>query len=338
MKNFVLKESLMILFISALLINTLSCLNNTIPRINVEELEIEYYITDKESFLNDPVKQADFGSWELIRHINYYHVENIKGDITAAYLIYLVTLAGFHTENYGITVGPDDDARYTNNGGKTWTKAPNDLNCRHGLDIVDKNIAWHTGNGGIRVTTDGGRTWLTVWEGPFRQHLAFTDNINGWCASSYNLYKTSDGGKTFSELQLPGKDISIAAISLRTVSDGYLLDTNGILYTTADGGNTWIQNSLGLNQEEKLLKGINIMAAVRFIDLSRGRIVFAKSDGTLWTMSTVNGGLSWSREEIPGLKDRAVYFHVYLSRDYNLLTLTNDFYGLNESFVLRYKD
>jgi hypothetical protein len=87
-----------------------------------------------------------------------------------------------------------------------------------------------------------------------------------------------------------------------------------------------------------LLKGINIMAAVRFIDLSRGRIVFAKSDGTLWTMSTVNGGLSWSREEIPGLKDRAVYFHVYLSRDYNLLTLTNDFYGLNESFVLRYKD
>ena len=53
---------------------------------------------------------------------------------------------------------------------------------------------------------------------------------------------------------------------------------------------------------------------------------------------TSDGGASWTRRDIPGLKDRPQrYFHCYLSRDGRLLTVTNDFYGLNESFVFKRK-
>ena len=83
------------------------------------------------------------GHWEVVRQIDYDALPKtaLKGDIGPAYLYYAVSLAGFHTDAFGVTVGPDDDVRYTTDGGASWTKSPSALFCRHGLDIVDDRVA-----------------------------------------------------------------------------------------------------------------------------------------------------------------------------------------------------
>jgi len=45
------------------------------------------------------------------------------------------------------------------------------------------------------------------------------------------------------ETPLPAGAGGIAAIALRTASDGYLLDSAGVLHVTGDGGQTWFSQT-----------------------------------------------------------------------------------------------
>lgn len=47
---------------------------------------------------------------------------------------------------------------------------------------------------------------------------------------------TTDGGATWEALALPEGVSRVAAISLRTPADGYLVDMEGVLYITQNGG------------------------------------------------------------------------------------------------------
>lgn len=280
------------------------------------------------------------GHWETVRQIDYYSLtkDNLKGDLGPAYLVYMVSLAGFETDDYGITVGPDDDARYTTDGGQTWTKSPSALFCRHGLEIVDEKVAWHCGNGGTRLSTNGGQTWQTVTSSPC-PYLSFLDEQTGWAASSSILQATSDGGASWNTIPLPPIEQSVTAIALRTAMDGYLLDTAGNVFITADGGQLWEKHSLGLRAGKQLITtSIGPKAALRFVDADHGMAVYDFSDGTVWFAVTNDGGQHWERTEISELSGKSLYYHLYLSRDGRLLTITDDFTnGKNMSIVLRYR-
>lgn len=279
------------------------------------------------------------GHWEKIRQIDYYNLskDSLKGELGPAYLVYMVSLAGFHTDTYGISVGPDDDARYTTDGGKTWTKAPSALFCRHGLEIVDEKTAWHCGNGGTRVSRNGGQTWETVESSPC-PYLSFVDTQTGWAASPWLLQATSDGGASWKTIPLPQGVHDIAAVSLRTPGDGYLLDTAGSLFVTADGGLNWAKHSLWLNADKQLIITGIPKAAMRFVDTQNGMVVFDLPDGTVWFAVTADGGQTWNMAEIVDLRGGSLYYHLYLSRDGRLLTITDDFTnGKNTSTVLRYQ-
>jgi photosystem II stability/assembly factor-like uncharacterized protein len=280
------------------------------------------------------------GHWEVVRRIDYGHLAqaNLKGEIGPAYLLYLVTLAGFHTETFGITVGPDDDVRYTTDSGQSWTKAASALHCRHGLEIVDEKVAWHCGNGGTRVSADGGQSWQTVTPSAC-PYLSFVDARTGWAASPYVLQATTDGGTHWDTIALPSAAQSIAAIALRTANDGYVLDTAGNLFVTADGGQSWQAYSPGLKPGERLIHSTDGPKAVmRFADAQHGIMVFDLADRTVWFALTEDGGQSWQRAEITELRDQSYYYQLYLTRDGQLLTVTDDFNGgANVSLVLRYR-
>jgi len=281
-----------------------------------------------------------FGHWEVIRQINYNSLSeaNLKGDLGPAYLLYLVSLAGFHSDTFGITVGPDDDVRYTTDSGQSWTKAAGELYCRHGLEIVDEKVAWHCGNGGTRVSTNGGQTFQT--ETPSAcPYLSFLDSRTGWTASPYVLQATSDGGTSWNKIALPLASQSIATIALRTANDGYVLDTAGNLFVTTDAGRSWEVYSLGLEADERLIAATEGPKAVmRFVDAQQGIVVFDLPDRTVWFTITWDGGQSWQRAEISELRDQSYYYHLYLAHDAHLLTVTDDFNnGANVSLVLRYQ-
>ena len=316
----------------------LSCTKKSVPKIDPMKINVGRYVASRDEFINDKIKQADFGSWQLIRHINYYYAEKYNGEITPAYYVMFVNITGFETEKFGITAGPDDDSRYTKNGGKVWTKAKGgEVYCRFGLDIVNRNIAWNNGNGGIKYTLNNGRSWNTTSRIQCFPHIAFYSNDVGWIASSFQMFATNDRGNTFQPIILPAKCSPIAAISLRTASEGYLLDIEGNLYKTDDSGKTWTSLSIGLQEGDKLFSGTHIRAAVRFTDKRNGKIAFTKQDTSVWTLTTSDGGTTWQKKEITGLKNRSKYFQVYLSRNAELLTLTSNFEDRNESFVLKYK-
>jgi photosystem II stability/assembly factor-like uncharacterized protein len=279
------------------------------------------------------------GRWEEVRRIEYGKIpsEKLFGDLGPAYRVYLVTVAAFHDGEFGLTAGPDDDVRYTADGGETWTRAVGELHCRHGLEIVNEQVAWHCGNGGTRRTVDGGRTWKTVAPSAC-PNLSFLNAQTGWSASPYELKTTGDGGATWQTLATPAGGGNITAIALPTQDDGYVLDDAGNLYSTADGGRSWETRSLGLKSDERLApSGNGPRASMRFLDNRNGIIVFDRLDRSVWFAVTGDGGRTWQRAEISVLRDQSYYFQIFLSRDGRWLTVTDDFNnGRNASVVFRY--
>ncbi|MBN1568024.1 MAG: hypothetical protein JXA73_09270 [Acidobacteria bacterium] len=190
----------------------------------------------------------------------------------------------------------------------------------------------------LSVSTDGGKTWKAVTgkAGGMGCILAFADAKTGWLGSGAKFEMTTDGGAAWKELALP-KDVSkVAAISLRTPADGYLVDANGVLHITKDGGKTWASHSLGLNAPSILGFGsgpfINEtpQAAVRFQDANHGVVVLGLSGKTgLIALRTADGGKTWKEELLP-----AELGTPYLSRDGKYLTVNQWGKGL---MLLKYE-
>jgi photosystem II stability/assembly factor-like uncharacterized protein len=190
---------------------------------------------------------------------------------------------------------------------------------------VDVQTIWQCGLKNVSVSTDGGKTWKAIAEkaGGMGCILAFADAKTGWFGSGAEFQMTTDGGATWKELALP-KDVSkVAAISLRTPTDGYLVDKDGVLHITKDGGKTWSSHSLGLDNPSILgfssapFVNETPQAAVRFFDANHGLAVLGLSGKTdLVALRTADGGKTWKEESLPAGSGTP-----YLSRDGKFLTV-----------------
>ncbi len=177
----------------------------------------------------------------------------------------------------------------------------------------------------LSVSTDGGITWKAIAEkqGGMGCLVAFSDAKTGWFGFGTKFQMTMDGGTTWKELALP-KDINnIAAISLRTPTDGYLIDKDSVLHITKDAGKTWSSRSLGLGSPNILgfvSKGFvneTPQAAVRFSDADHGLVVLGLSGETsMIALRTADGGKTWKKESLPAGLGKP-----YISRDGRFLTV-----------------
>ncbi|MBN1814146.1 MAG: hypothetical protein JXA14_20070 [Anaerolineae bacterium] len=253
-----------------------------------------------------PAPTESPATWEIVRQFEVEQRTNI---------------AGFHDEDFGITVGYAGIVYYTVDGGETWTRSNNTSMCRFGLDIVDESVAWHVGNGGqVRVSTDGGQNWEGVSDLSDRgisSSISFLDTKTGWTASLEELWATSDGGQTWVDVTLPNSELLIAAVTLRTATDAYVLGYTGKFHTTHDGGKTWTSQALELG-EDKI--DVSAQPAVRFFDAENGVIATKLLKKGIVALRTADGGETWVRENV--LDDAALsQSHLYLSRDGKLLTV-----------------
>jgi photosystem II stability/assembly factor-like uncharacterized protein len=240
-----------------------------------------------------------------------------------------INIAGFLNENFGIMAGYEGETHYMVDGGKTWALAQNSSMCRHGLDIVDAKLAWTTGeSGNVRVSKDGGQTWQAVADVGIvlSQFICFIDDTNGWVADSSLLFNTGDGGQKWTAVTFPKETQSIAAISLRTASEGYVLGQDGSLYVTADGGESWTAKPLGLGK--KIITSAAFpVGAIRFTDPGHGVVIVGLEDtsGAFVALWTTDGGNSWTRESLP-----AKFGMLFLTHDAGFLT---DF-GMDKTITL----
>jgi photosystem II stability/assembly factor-like uncharacterized protein len=209
------------------------------------------------------------------------------------------------------------------------------------MDIVDAQTIWQCGMKTVSVSTDGGKTWKAIAEkaGGMGCILSFADAKTGWLGFSQKFEMTTDGGATWKQVTLPKEVSRVAAVSLRTQKDGYLIDQDGVLYVTQDAGNTWSPRSLGLTSPG--IKGFvdpkspfineTPQAAVRFTDANHGLVVLGLTGKTnMIALRTADGGKTWKEETLPvdflGIP--------YISRDGKSLTVNLWGKGLT---VLKYE-
>jgi photosystem II stability/assembly factor-like uncharacterized protein len=206
------------------------------------------------------------------------------------------------------------------------------------MDIVDVQTIWQCGMKNVSVSTDGGKTWKAIAEkaGGMGCLLSFADAKTGLFGFGTKFQMTADGGATWKELALPKNASNVAAISLRTPTEGYLVDKDGVLHITQDGGKTWSSRSLGLNAPS--IKGFvtegfvneTPQAAVRFLDAKHGLVVLGLSDKTsMIALRTADGGKTWKEESLPAELGKP-----YISRDGKFLTVNQWGKGLT---LLKYE-
>jgi photosystem II stability/assembly factor-like uncharacterized protein len=235
-------------------------------------------------------------------------------------------IAAFIDESFGLTGGPADVGRanVTTDGGRTWTLAESSAGCLFGLDVVDRQVIWQCSLGPVGLSTDGGQTWQAVTDYGNCRQLSFLDAQTGWIATPSQLGMTADGGQTWVEVPLPEGVENITAVSLRTPTDGYLLDSTGILHVTQDGGQSWSSHTLILDLEGRPIPDRETAsAAVRFFDADHGLIVMHLASGLssrVMALRTYDGGRTWEEEEVG---PASLLVALYLSHDGSVLTIAD---------------
>jgi photosystem II stability/assembly factor-like uncharacterized protein len=248
--------------------------------------------------------------WVVVHDLQVEHATNV---------------AGFLTEDFGVTIGYGGEKHYTTDGGVTWPEAENSSMCRFGLDIVSEDLMWSVGNGGnVRVSTDGGQTWQAVTnvsDSSISRFASFLDDQNGWVGHPKHVWETVDGGQTWTELPLPeGVENLVAGVAMIEPGTGYVLAFNRNLYFTDDSGATWTELPLNLSDDRKI--SVGTYPAMRFFDADNGMLVVRIKDAGVIVLHTEDGGTTWiEEEEVP--VEASSSGTLYLSQDGTMLTYTN---------------
>jgi photosystem II stability/assembly factor-like uncharacterized protein len=236
-----------------------------------------------------------------------------------------VTVAGFLNPSHGISVGQSGETWYTTDGGDNWTKGENESFCRYGLRIMDEKVAWSCGNrGNIRMTKDGGKTWLKLTDfggekAEPNNEISFINDTLGWSSSKTRLMKTEDGGNTWSDVKLPEGMKKITAIQLIDKDKGYIFDTSGTLFATTDGGENWTSKPSNLEISFDTSYNIGPSVCIQFLDNQKGFIAYKGKDQNTCLASTEDGGASWEKVSLPKVE----WGYMYLSTDAKTLTVTS---------------
>jgi len=186
-----------------------------------------------------------------------------------------------------------------------WTRQhTSSLAWLHAVFFLNPNQGWAVGSRGtVLSTNDGGKSWQAKaqpTEDTIRD-IYFSDDRNGLLICERNIYdlrsndeprayimKTSDGGEHWKGLNMRGAgfDARLMRVIFTSSERGWAFGESGALYTTHDGGASWIK--LQAPTSYLLLGG-------SFIDENSGWLAGA---GTT-ILQTSDGGETWHRSQTP---------------------------------------
>ena len=196
-------------------------------------------------------------------------------------------------------------------GDARWasTSAPASTRKQDDIWFVDPDRGWYVnGSGEVRGTTDGGETWTLLVEKPgtYFRAIAFLDDRNGFAGNigpgyfpgvtdSVALYRTGDGGATWTPVELPAPVEGLCAIDIVRDDAAVVVHAGGRvggpawLLRSLDAGRTWTRIDLSSHAA--------MILDVHFFDVANG-IVCAASDADLGVsraiiLGTSDGGATW---------------------------------------------
>lgn len=181
---------------------------------------------------------------------------------------------------------------YSHDGGETWHQASIDdslvTEILAPLDLISDGHAWvGTPANGLYASSDSGRTWSKRSFFSGDEYLEFINESHGWSVG-YRIQKTTDGGRTWSEVYNPHGSQECSTAYFVDTLRGWIATAWNIIATT-DGGRSW---ELQLYREYgSFLAGIN------------DTVLYAFGPGKDW-WRTRNGG--WSDSTTSSILDQRV--------------------------------
>jgi photosystem II stability/assembly factor-like uncharacterized protein len=122
--------------------------------------------------------------------------------------------------------------------------------------------------------------------------------------------KTTDRGNTWKEYSNNFTN-AVHGMSFPSKDTGFIVCDYGVILKTIDGGTTWIQLQSGVT---------DVIAAVAFLDDQTGFAVY--NDANLFTsrfLKTTNGGITWSKSDLPCNTQGYCYSKILCRKNYIVL-------------------
>ena len=162
----------------------------------------------------------------------------------------------FLNEKNGFVTSDKGGIYKTIESAKTWTALNSTTNvpirdiwfpsANIGIAVGGENSCGGTGcipsGGFILRTQDYGQTWNKIFTPSNRLEITsiyFINNLVGYCVGDNVIYKTNDGGQTWSENQISNLGGKMMKIKFSDNRNGFIVCTFDKILKTTNGGNSW---------------------------------------------------------------------------------------------------
>jgi len=201
----------------------------------------------------------------------------------------------FITGNEGFVTGQNGGIYKTTDSAKTWITQNSTttlpirdiyfLNSNKGFAVGGNSGCSGTGcivpGGFILQTQDGGTTWAKIYTPTEKLEISaitFIDNNKGFCIGINTIYKTIDGGQTWTENKINNIGGLMMDISFSDSQNGFIACLSDKVIRTTDGGTTW---ELTSPDKKAGYYSLSTMPGVVYMS------------GQQKIIKTINGGDSW---------------------------------------------
>lgn len=189
----------------------------------------------------------------------------------------------------------------TTNEGRTWSVVDTTATIWRSIRFVNANKGYAIGDpvSGfwvLKKTTNGGISWIdiqpplpaTAGESGFYNAAAWIDSTRGWFGTSDNaVYRTTDGGSTWTKVFLQPGSSGITAIHFFPNLYGLAGSADGSVYRTTDGGVGWTKYASTLPAAVMGISGLTYPSECWA--LSGTNIYNSQNSGETWSITQYEG-------------------------------------------------
>lgn len=229
--------------------------------------------------------------------------KTLDGGLTwvTKYITNTNSLYSFHflTEDIGFITGSGGLLLKTIDGGATWIQINTGFSDEfYDISSDPNNNLYICGSSGKLIkSTNQGDSWISTSTNTYN----FLFSIS--CPSPNQLFaagadalilKSNDGGINFinstSQISLT-PNIIFTRIFMLSILQGWAVGTNGVIYKTENGGNSWVKQE---SNSTSTITGIQfINELIGWVSTSDGKIIKTDNGGTNWVEISSNTGVNY---------------------------------------------
>ncbi|MDZ7896926.1 MAG: YCF48-related protein [Arcicella sp.] len=154
--------------------------------------------------------------------------------------------------------------------------------------FLNSQVGFYVSGGGIFKTIDGGASWTQIQSGVVFRSITFINSTIGWAVGDNGkIAKTTDGGNTWTVSNINGYSY-FTRIRFRDANNGVIVGGFSEIFYTNNGGITW-----SLGSGTNLPSSVPTFNKISFVPNSS--VVYALSSFSSILMKSTNNGANWSQ-------------------------------------------